>query len=95
MDTDLFFPDSATQLKDTKELVFKMCKECMIYDLCLDYALQNVTSGIWAATDENDRKKIRKQRDITPRAITITYNNVLESNSPRAKSQRKAKELTK
>jgi hypothetical protein len=86
----MFFPVGKAQIEDTKNLLKDMCHACPIYNDCLDYSLYVKVEGIWAATSENDRRHLRKERGI----VGITVNEEYErqwflSQSPDAIASRK------
>ena len=62
---DMWFPEdrlgrpSHRHLKRTQE-TRQICKTCPVQTDCLKYALRHSTVGIWAGTDENERKQIKK-----------------------------------
>jgi WhiB family redox-sensing transcriptional regulator len=69
-DPDLFFPVGTTgpaleQIAAAKAV----CDECEAKAPCLEFALvTNQDSGIWGATSEEERRKIRRQRSAVRRA---------------------------
>ena len=57
--TAAFFGDGAEQEGRAKAL----CAECPVQSECLEFALADRTlSGIWAGTDDADRRAIRRRR---------------------------------
>jgi WhiB family redox-sensing transcriptional regulator len=60
---DLFFPVGTTGLAvDQIEAAKRVCRTCEVVDTCLDFALAtNQESGVWGATSEEERRKIRRQ----------------------------------
>ena len=58
-------PNTAEEKKqyETEVIIAKsVCAPCPFIDPCLAYALKTPnTWGIWGATDERDRKRIKKQ----------------------------------
>ena len=60
VDTEIFFPEDPSAKTEAVEL----CSQCNSSDKCLEYALHNDVQGIWAGTNEYERKKIRRQRGI-------------------------------
>ena len=61
-DPDLFFPIGTTgqaidQIREAKAV----CRECEVQATCLEFALAtNQESGVWGATSEEERRKLRK-----------------------------------
>ena len=62
MDTEIFFPEDNGPA--AKAEAVHICSTCTSADKCLDYALHNDVQGIWAGTNEYERKKIRRDRGI-------------------------------
>lgn len=66
VDPELFFPEgNDKQAYADKRDAIQVCQGCNFIEPCLDYALHTDVQGIWAGTDENQRRKIRKERGIT------------------------------
>jgi len=63
MDPDLFFPIGTTgPALDQIEAAKGICRVCPVKDPCLEYALAtNQEAGIWGATSEEERRKLRKR----------------------------------
>lgn len=61
-DPDLFFPIGATgQALVQIEAAKTICRGCPVLDACLHFALStNQESGVWGATSEEERRKLRK-----------------------------------
>jgi len=98
MQLDVFFPVSLDDVKYFKPMAQQICETCPVFDKCLNYALGVKVEGIWAGTDEHDRKAIRKARGITAISITQEYEReYFLSESPDARRARKsrANNLTK
>jgi WhiB family redox-sensing transcriptional regulator len=59
---DLFFPIGTTgPAVDQIESAKRVCRTCEVQDTCLDFALAtNQESGVWGATSEEERRKLRK-----------------------------------
>ncbi|HUQ40683.1 MAG TPA: WhiB family transcriptional regulator [Acidimicrobiales bacterium] len=62
-DPDLFFPIGATgSALDQIEAAKAVCRGCEALAPCLEFALAtNQESGVWGATSEDERRKLRKQ----------------------------------
>jgi len=60
---DLFFPIGSTgPAVDQIEAAKRVCSQCEAIDACLEFALAtNQESGVWGATSEDERRKLRKQ----------------------------------
>jgi WhiB family transcriptional regulator, redox-sensing transcriptional regulator len=63
VDPDLFFPVGTTGLAlDQIEQAKAVCRACPSVDPCLEFALStNQESGVWGATSEEERRKLRRQ----------------------------------
>lgn len=61
-DPDLFFPVGTTGLAiDQIDAAKAVCGLCDSQALCLEFALAtNQESGVWGATSEEERRKLRK-----------------------------------
>ena len=71
VDPDIFFPEKGGDTKTPK----KICADCVIRDLCLEYALQNGERiGIWGGTSERERRRIRRSRVVGRRALSSEAN---------------------
>ena len=42
----------------------EICTDCPFVAPCLDYAIKTTAYGIWGATDEKDRRRIKKTRKL-------------------------------
>lgn len=63
VDPDLFFPVGTTGLAlEQIEQAKAVCRSCPAQEPCLEFALStNQESGVWGATSEEERRKLRKQ----------------------------------
>ena len=63
VDPDLFFPVGTTGIAlDQIEQAKAVCRACEARVECLEFALAtNQESGVWGATSEEERRKLRKQ----------------------------------
>jgi len=82
IDHDLFFPDYSTLTKSEYDDVLNeaksICSSCNFVVPCLKYALDNNVLGVWGATDERERKAMRKKmRLANPRPISKDINESL------------------
>ncbi len=63
-DPDLFFPERGASTRVAKSI----CRECTVRDECLEFAIVSSEKfGIWGAMSERERRKIRRDRQITIR----------------------------
>lgn len=58
---DPFFPNS----RDEKVLPIheQICGACPVNVACLEFAIANPGDGIWAATNQKDRRRIARERE--------------------------------
>jgi WhiB family transcriptional regulator, redox-sensing transcriptional regulator len=61
-DPDLFFPIGSTgSALEQIEAAKSVCRGCEAKEPCLEFALAtNQESGVWGATSEEERRKLRK-----------------------------------
>lgn len=52
---ELFFPEQGRKIKKARAF----CAGCPVKDICLEFALKNNCSGIWAGTNEQERGKMK------------------------------------
>jgi hypothetical protein len=58
-----WFPEKGDTAQDAR----KICVRCPVRQECLDYALENADlTGIWGATSEWERKRMRRGEEVTP-----------------------------
>ena len=50
----------------TAGCAIKICSGCTVVKECLDYSLPHEPFGIWGGLDEQQRLRIRVDRNITP-----------------------------
>lgn len=63
-DPDLFFPERGASTRVAKSI----CRECTVRAECLEFAIVSSEKfGIWGAMSERERRKIRRDRQITIR----------------------------
>ena len=63
-DPDLFFPERGASTRTAKGI----CRECQVRAECLEFAIVSSEKfGIWGMMSERERRKIRKERQITAR----------------------------
>ncbi len=67
-DTEAFFPDTTGVSVETK-MAMQICKTCPCLQDCLTYALHYRVSGIWGGTNGIQRKRLRKQLNISAKEI--------------------------
>lgn len=57
MDTDVFFPVDPDYLPIEAA---RACHRCVVREECFDHALRHEQFGIWAATTEKSRRRMRR-----------------------------------
>lgn len=74
VDPDLFFPVGTTGLAlDQIEQAKAVCRACDARSACLEFALStNQESGVWGATSEEERRKLRKQWVAAQRRTSLS-----------------------
>ncbi|MBP9821121.1 WhiB family transcriptional regulator [Candidatus Saccharibacteria bacterium] len=55
-DPEAFFPENGSSTEQAK----KVCGECAVRLECLEYALENDEKGVWGATTDNERDRMKK-----------------------------------
>jgi WhiB family redox-sensing transcriptional regulator len=55
------------------EMLKRICGECVVQKDCLEYALTHEVKGYWGNTTEQQRKIIRKAKNIIPRRLFEDY----------------------
>jgi WhiB family redox-sensing transcriptional regulator len=67
VDTELFFPEKGehTQARQAKAL----CRRCPHLSECLEWAIPNERFGIWGATNERERGRIRAKLKVKVRRV--------------------------
>jgi hypothetical protein len=66
---EAWFPESWTS--DNRAAI-AICRTCHYREPCLDYALLVNVVGIWGATTDADRRRIRKERGIKVTPVWMT-----------------------
>jgi WhiB family redox-sensing transcriptional regulator len=63
VDPDLFFLDRTEHASEAK----RVCRSCPVVGECLEFALRtNQKFGVWGATSPRERRKLRRERGLTP-----------------------------
>jgi len=62
----LFFPSDGVGVEVAK----KVCADCPVKELCLEYALENrIDHGVWGGTSERERRRILRSRNGLRRRV--------------------------
>lgn len=72
-DTEAFFTDDHGAYEHP-EMLKRICGACTVQTDCLEYALTHEVKGYWGNTTEQQRKVIRKAKNIIPRRLFEDYN---------------------
>jgi hypothetical protein len=64
IDTELFYPENNELTADQRVLFKRMCGDCPVKAMCLEWALCHEREGIWAGTSPHDRRRIRHAQRI-------------------------------
>ena len=65
-----FYGDTKTPNSE-QHMARKLCNSCPVYDACLEWALHHEKHGIWAGTNETERRYLRSKRKIKYQAILM------------------------
>lgn len=69
IDTDFFFVDGQG-VSEENIIAKRICKNCILVNECLTYALHYRVVGIWGGTTANERNRLRKKLNIIAKPIT-------------------------
>ncbi len=58
LNSELFFPEGPVD-----HAILRLCRSCPVATECLDHALTHGEHGIWAGTNERQRREILRARD--------------------------------
>ena len=58
---DIFFPEEDKNLYKNQREAKAICRTCEFVVPCLDYALKSDVMGIWGATTQSERRRLRRQ----------------------------------
>jgi WhiB family redox-sensing transcriptional regulator len=73
-DPAIFFPEKADGGDNRPAKL--ICKECIVQDECLDYALANNEShGIWGGVGERQRQRLRRVARLAVTERSIPYDD--------------------
>ena len=74
LDVELFYPDKDIFTPDEERLFSRMCIECPVMQMCLEWGLVHERSGIWGGTTPFRRQVARRALNIQvtdPRGMTM------------------------
>lgn len=65
VDTELFFPDRGDA--PGARMAATICGSCIHKADCAEWGINNEMFGVWGGLNENDRRRIRRQKGIKVR----------------------------
>lgn len=68
-DPEQFFPEKGHGQAEESRQAKRVCAKCPVAAQCLEWALANDETGIWAGTTDRDRKQLRRTRVKPQRPI--------------------------
>jgi WhiB family redox-sensing transcriptional regulator len=68
---DMFFPETPAETVRIKPTLKKICASCRFQEPCLQYALENAVTGVWAGTLERERRAMRRKLNITAKPVVV------------------------
>ena len=74
LDVELFYPDKDIFTPEEERLFARMCVECPVMEMCLEWGLVHEKSGIWGGTTPFRRQQARRALNIQvsdPRGIAM------------------------
>ena len=77
VDPEMFFPVASQEPQEAKNMR-ALCAGCPVNVECLTYALENDVMGIWAGTNHEMRKQIRKERGIVAKRLDGQIKAILD-----------------
>lgn len=89
---DLWFPESSAGPDGVPEEAREMCDSCMVRAACLDHALHHERHGVWAATSERGRTRMRRALrirlvELESVELTATVAHLADEGTPPHESQ--------
>ena len=64
LDVELFYPDKDIFTNDEERLFARMCSDCPVMEMCLEWGLVHERSGIWGGSTPFRRHAIRKALNL-------------------------------
>lgn len=61
IDTEMFYPENNAIELESLQIIKRICNDCPIKDMCLEWALCHEREGIWAGTRMHDRRVLRSK----------------------------------
>lgn len=63
----MWFPERGENVRPAK----RVCAECPVQAVCLEYALTFDAVGIWGGTSEKERRRILRERCADPKQVVV------------------------
>lgn len=73
IDVNMFFTEEGSSTFQEESFLKRTCAACLVKSECLDYALRHAVQGWWGGTSEIQRKRLRRQLNITPEPLHVGY----------------------
>jgi hypothetical protein len=76
LDTDIFYPDKDIFSPEEERIMGRMCIECPVMLICLEWGMAHEKSGIWGGTTPYRRQQARRAMGIQvtdPRGISPSF----------------------
>tara|TARA_R110000868_G_scaffold6804_3_gene37846 strand:- start:1360 stop:1707 length:348 start_codon:yes stop_codon:yes gene_type:complete len=64
LDTDLFYPDRDIFNREEESIFARMCAECPVIEMCLEWGLVHERSGVWGGTTPYRRQVARRALNL-------------------------------
>jgi hypothetical protein len=64
LDVELFYPDKDIFTAEEEKLFARMCAECPVMEMCLEWGLVHERSGVWGGTTPYRRQVARKALNL-------------------------------
>jgi WhiB family redox-sensing transcriptional regulator len=75
LDVELFYPDKDIFSPEEERIFARMCAECPVMEMCLEWGLVHEKSGVWGGTTPFRRQAARRAMNLQvtdPRGISPT-----------------------
>jgi WhiB family transcriptional regulator, redox-sensing transcriptional regulator len=73
-DLEAFFVQDGSGTYADVRLLQRICSTCVVKVECLNYALKHEVLGYWGNTNELQRRRIRREKNIQSIPLYNTYN---------------------
>ncbi len=69
LDTNDFFVDDGNKRYENEPYLKRICSNCPVRLVCLDYALNHAVTGWWGGMSEKNRRSMRQRLGIIAKSI--------------------------